>query len=48
MLLERCGFTRVEPLPYYEGPRLISAGVEWRLANRWPGLFAELCVAARA
>lgn len=47
MLVERCGFSRVEALPYtvgdYLGPR-----VDHALARLWPGMFAEVAVAAWA
>jgi SAM-dependent methyltransferase len=47
MLVERCGFARVEKLPYcvgdYFGPR-----VDHALASAWPALFGEIAVAAWA
>jgi ubiquinone/menaquinone biosynthesis C-methylase UbiE len=47
LLTERCGFTRVEKLSYYEGPRLVSRSCEAALARLWPELFSELCLVAR-
>ena len=47
MLIERCGFSRVDKLPYtvgdYLGPR-----VDHALARLWPELFGEIAVAAWA
>ena len=47
LLTERCGFTRVEKLSYYEGPRLVSRRCDAALARLWPELFSELCLVAR-
>jgi SAM-dependent methyltransferase len=48
LLTERCGFASVAKLAYYEGPSLLSRNLEWALAKRWPQLFSELCLIARA
>jgi hypothetical protein len=46
LLLERCGFSRLEKHPYAGGGRL-GAGVADGLARLWPELFAEVCLVAR-
>jgi ubiquinone/menaquinone biosynthesis C-methylase UbiE len=46
ILTERCGFSRVEKLAYYEGPSLLSRRVEAALAHAWPEMFSELCLVA--
>lgn len=48
MLVERCGFSRVDEGWYYEGPGLLSRRLETALARTWPQLFSELCVFAYA
>lgn len=46
MLLERCGFARVEVIPYATPPRPLGCRVHHALARLRPQLFAELCVVA--
>ena len=46
MLLTRCGFSRVERVPYVTAPHLFGRRIDVALARRWPTLFAELCVVA--
>lgn len=47
VLMERCGFARVEVLPYvYGGSRW--GGLPDRLARAWPALFSECALAAWA
>ena len=46
LLLERCGFSRLEKHPYAAGGRL-GPGVAHALARIWPELFAEVCLVAR-
>lgn len=48
LLLERCGFERVERLPYATPPLPLGARVGHALAHLRPELFAELCVVAYA
>jgi len=48
MLVERCGFTRVERLPYATGPALLGRRIGHALARLRPELFSELCVVAYA
>lgn len=44
MLTERCGYSRVEPMPYYPDTRFAALGIY--LATRRPSLFSELdCIA---
>lgn len=45
MLVERCGFARVVPLPYASS-RLFGARADHALARLRPPLFSELCLAA--
>jgi SAM-dependent methyltransferase len=45
LLLERCGFIRLEMHPYAVGGRL-GPGVAHALARIWPELFAEVCLVA--
>lgn len=46
MLAERCGFSRVEPVPYAPQRRPFGAALGTRLARARPQLFSELaCVA---
>lgn len=47
MLTERCGFSSVERVPYNNGHRLVTRRIDHSLAERWPTLFAEVCVIAR-
>ncbi len=46
MLLERCGFARVELVPYATPPRPLGRRVQQALARLRPQLFSELCVVA--
>lgn len=48
LLLERCGFERIERVPYATPPFLGSPTLAYHLAARWPTLFSELCVVACA
>jgi hypothetical protein len=48
MLLTRCGFSRIEKLPYFVGRSLLGRRGDHRLARLWPGMFSELCVVARS
>ena len=48
LLLERCGFERIERVPYATPPFLGSPSLSYTLAARWPTLFSELCVVAYA
>lgn len=48
MLTERCGFSRVEKVPYPTPPALLGRRGDYALARLWPELFAELCVVAYA
>ncbi|MGH0028796.1 MAG: class I SAM-dependent methyltransferase [Myxococcota bacterium] len=48
MLTERCGFARVERVPYATGPRLLGARAGHWLARLRPELFSELAVLAYA
>jgi len=48
LLLERCGFARIERVPYATPPFLGAPALAYRLAARWPTLFSELCVVAYA
>jgi SAM-dependent methyltransferase len=45
MLIDRCGFSRVVPVPHCESPR-ISLALEDPLARLWPTMFSEVSVAA--
>ena len=47
MLVERCGFSRVEKLPYCVGD-YFGPSVDHALATVWPELFSEIAVAAWA
>lgn len=47
LLVERCGFAEVEKLPYFTGGRLLGSRLDHALAQAWPEMFAELCIAAR-
>jgi hypothetical protein len=46
LLLERCGFTSLEKLPYATGGYL-GAQISGALARLWPERFAEVCLVAR-
>ncbi len=46
MLVERCGFTRVENLPYFQSAPAQLAGIAHRAAQIWPELLAEVAVVA--
>lgn len=46
MLVTRCGFARIEKLPYFVGRSLLGRRGDTRLARLWPAMFSELCVAA--
>lgn len=46
MLTLRCGFSRVERVPYASAPYPFGTQVGYELARLWPGLFSELCVVA--
>jgi SAM-dependent methyltransferase len=48
MLVERCGFSRIERVPYVTAPHLLGRRLDGALARAWPELFAELCVVAWA
>lgn len=45
LLVERCGFARVERAPYAAGGWL-GARLDFALARAWPGLFAEIALVA--
>ncbi|MDQ4097630.1 MAG: class I SAM-dependent methyltransferase [Actinomycetota bacterium] len=45
MLLERCGYSAVVPVPHCESPR-VSLPVEHALARTWPTVFSEVSVVA--
>jgi SAM-dependent methyltransferase len=46
MLVERCGFSRVEKVPYATGPRLLGRRADYALARAWPEMFGELGLVA--
>jgi SAM-dependent methyltransferase len=46
MLIERCGFARVEKVPYASPPQLLGRRAGHALARAWPELFAELAIVA--
>ena len=46
MLTQRCGFARVQRLPYFTGGRLLGRTADYGLARLWPGMFSELCLVA--
>jgi SAM-dependent methyltransferase len=48
MLTERCGFARVQKLPYACGRLWLGARLESALARAWPEAFSELAVLAYA
>jgi SAM-dependent methyltransferase len=48
MLTLRCGFSRVERVPYASGPHPFGRRASYALACAAPGLFSELCVVAYA
>jgi SAM-dependent methyltransferase len=45
MLVERCGYSAVVPVPHCESPRL-SLRAEHALARAWPTLFSEVTAVA--
>jgi 2-polyprenyl-3-methyl-5-hydroxy-6-metoxy-1,4-benzoquinol methylase len=49
MLIERCGFSRVEKFGYFVGPngqRIVGHKLADRLARFWPELFSEIVLVA--
>jgi len=48
MLTERCGFSRIEKIPYATPPKIIGRRFDYALARLRPELFAELCLVAYA
>ena len=46
MLVERCGFSRVEKVPYATGPRLLGRRADHALARAWPEMFGEIGLVA--
>lgn len=48
LLVDRCGFARVERIPYPTPPYIGSVPIAYKLARRWPELFSEVCVVAYA
>jgi SAM-dependent methyltransferase len=48
LLTERCGFSRVQALPYFTGGRLLGRTGDHALARLCPGLFSEICLVAWA
>lgn len=48
MLIDRCGFSRVEKIPYTTPPKIIGRQFDYTLAKLRPELFAELCLVAYA
>ena len=48
MLTQRCGFSRVERVPYASAPHLVGRRVSYALACLAPGAFSEVCVVAYA
>ena len=48
LLTERCGFSRVEKVPYPSAPHPFGRQVSFRLACAWPELFGELAIVAYA
>jgi SAM-dependent methyltransferase len=48
MLTLRCGFSRVERVPYASAPHPFGTRTSYALACAFPGLFSELCVIAYA
>jgi SAM-dependent methyltransferase len=48
MLTERCGFSRVEKLPYFQSAPAPLAGVAHSAARVWPELLSEVAIAAYA
>lgn len=47
MLIERCGYSRVEPVPYAADARP-TRRTSYRLAKAWPTMFADVSVLAYA
>ena len=48
LLVERCGFSRVEKIPYPTSPALFGRRIDYALACLRPELFSELCLVAYA
>ena len=48
MLTLRCGFSRIERVPYASAPHPFGRRASYALACAAPGLFSELCVVAYA
>jgi SAM-dependent methyltransferase len=48
MLVERCGFSRVEKVPYPTSPALLGRRADYALACLRPEVFSELCLVAYA
>jgi SAM-dependent methyltransferase len=48
MLTLRCGFSRVERVPYASAPHLFGRRASYALARLAPGVFSEVCVVAYA
>jgi hypothetical protein len=48
LLTQRCGFSRVQALPYFTGGRLLGRTGDHALARLCPGLFSEVCLVAWA
>ena len=48
MVLEYCGFARVEKFGYCLGPRLFGHAIDDKLAGIWPEMFSELALIAHA
>jgi hypothetical protein len=48
MLVERCGFSRVEKAPYPRSPALLGRRADYALACLRPELFSEFCLVAYA
>lgn len=46
MLIDRCGFSRVQKLGYPAGKFFLGEMFEYRMAKLWPELFSELAVVA--
>lgn len=48
MLVERCGYSRVVPCPYFIGRPPLGPMMSHRLANMFPGMFSEAALIAYA
>ena len=46
MLVERCGFARVERRAYFSGASRLGRSLDHRLARLWPELFSDVCLIA--